>query len=976
MPTERITHHFFKEPLGNGKVYTSHKMLLMSPECDPTQDLDDNQVLQTDFYPVVLEMNVGTDKITAAARFNPKRMEPQQTLQLLERLELVMYQLGDANSELKLADIVLYTPTELETIWTWNKTVPIPITRCVHHMVEEMVQAQPDAPAVYAWDGVLTYRELSQLATKLACQLVEAGVGKDVLVPLCFEKSMWAPVAMMGVLKAGSGFVLLDPTLPDKRLRTMLEQTDSGILLSSVASAGLSSQLARRVIQVGPNLSAAPYHTFHQGSDEQQSSAPMFAVFTSGSSGTPKGVVLTHENFCSSLKYQLELFGFTSGSRVFDFASYAFDIAVHNAFATFVSGGCLCIPSENDRKENLIEVMADMRATMVDVTPTIAGLLDPTALPDLKTIILAGEPVSAKDVERWWGKAHVINAYGPAECHISVLNAAAMCPEDATRIGTGAGLVTWVVNPDDHDELLPPGFIGELLLEGPLVGRGYLNDMAKTAAAFINDPQWLLRGSVYHPGRRGRLYKTGDLVKIRGQRVELGEIETHLQAYLEQPGPVVTEVIVDQQQDRRPTLVAFVQTDDDRRDANTPPDFDPRILPIATQAKEEMLKRLPNYMVPTLLLSVNAFPVTATGKIDRNELRKIGAQFIAGSEQPMDLSLQTSTVTDCGTLIYESEQPAYALAQKVCSMLPACLQFGRRTEPIGDLKRGCLAFNNALLHATGLDSVNIMTLVHFISDNFQVRIGLDLLLDKSTTIRSLARLVSDGNTDTKSPKVDIIAEIARHDSRIAKHQQKILDSAEVGYCTNIETPLNLGSRITALLTGANGYVGTQILRQLLEHGRVGHVIALVRGESADDARRRTVEAARRALWWTDLHAEKLEVWCGDLSLPRLGLDQKNWTRLRDRTTVDVVVHNGAAVHFTKSYDALETINVGSTVELLLLTLTSPYARFVYVSSRQKFDTQVENDEDLAKKLSETGAIPYSQTKLVAETLQQRLSAQQ
>ena len=163
---------------------------------------------------------------------------------------------------------------------------------------------------------------------------------------------------------------------------------------------------------------------------------------------------------------------------------------------------------------------------------------------------------------------------------ISTINCSASSPEEATRIGKGAGLVTWVVDPENHDDLLPLGCIGELLLEGPLVGRGYLNDPEKTAAAFIEDPAWLLQGAPGQPGRHGRLYKTGDLVrynedgsltfigrkdaqvKIRGQRVELGEVEHRVQECMPEARQVVAEVIVPQGENSSPALAAFLQMND------------------------------------------------------------------------------------------------------------------------------------------------------------------------------------------------------------------------------------------------------------------------------------------------------------------------------------------------------------------------------------------------------------------------------
>lgn len=187
---------------------------------------------------------------------------------------------------------------------------------------------------------------------------------------------------------------------------------------------------------------------------------------------------------------------------------------------------------------------------MIDVTPSVSRILALEQFPGLRTIIFGGEALYARDVLPWWDKVQIVSLYGPCECTPnSTINCNPRTPQEATNMGKGIGLVTWIVEPDNHDSLSQLGCVGELLLKGSLVGRGYLGDPAKTKAAFIEDPVWLLRGTPGQPGRRGRLYKTCDLVhynddgsltfcgrkdaqvKIQGQRVELGEIEHVLRSH-------------------------------------------------------------------------------------------------------------------------------------------------------------------------------------------------------------------------------------------------------------------------------------------------------------------------------------------------------------------------------------------------------------------------------------------------------------
>ncbi|KAJ5520326.1 nonribosomal peptide synthase [Penicillium fimorum] len=596
-------------------------------------------------YPISLSVRDNGTDVSIELSFKPGFIAGDEAERVARALGATVLSLvGDPDQ--KVSSVNLLPGDDLEQLWAWNSEVPIAEETLVHRLVEEQARRRPDAAAVSAWDGELTYKELDRLAGRLARHLASMKVGPGALVPLCFEKSVWTPVAALSVLKVGAGFALLSPSLPEQRLRSIVQQLEAGVILSSSSNLDLSSRLLRTVVQVGPELPGVLECTTTEDQvlRTENPSAPMYAVFTSGSTGTPKGVVLSHRNFCSALRHQSHLLGFNERSRVFDFASYAFDISVHNIFATLATGGCLCIPTEKDLQNNISGSMADSKATLVDLTPSVARLIDPATVPEIETIILAGEAVSIDDVKRWWGKAHLVNAYGPAECNFSTINWQQSCAEDATLIGKGAGIVTWVVDPENHDLLLPPGCVGELLVEGPLVGLGYLGDKGKTDAAFIEDPAWLLAGSPFrHPGRHGRLYKTGDLVrynangnlvfsgrkqdtqvKIHGQRVELGEVQHWVQKYMPEATHVVADVI--KLQGDSSLLVMFLQLNDkpterDELDATV------KILPVPPEVEGKLAKQLPAYMIPSVLFSLSRLPMTATGKTDRRRLRHIGSQF-------------------------------------------------------------------------------------------------------------------------------------------------------------------------------------------------------------------------------------------------------------------------------------------------------------------------------------------------------------
>ena len=578
--------------------------------------------------------------------FDPAVLSATQVRRLSRRLEFVLRQLCiEAGQSMKIKDIDILSKQDLSDIWTWNATVPEAAEDCMHDLITEMVHKQPEALAIFAWDGRMTYGELDALSTQLAHQLIGLGVNSEVIVPLCFEKSMWTTVAMIGVMKAGAASVAMDVNQPEARLRTIIQQVKSILILSSTANEQLAGRLGNRVIVVDMIRVARPWSLANQQLPVVSPSDRLYVVFTSGSTGTPKGAVITHSNFSSAVRHQQHAHGFGPSSRVYEFASYAFDAVWSTALHTLTCGGCLCIPSDSDRRNNLVESMKYFGVTHAGFTPTTARLLRPTDVPCLQTLFLAGEPITTSDVTTWTDAVDLRTGYGPAECTVLATSVNHYQKSFGySYIGRGTGVVTWVIDIAEGARLTPVGAVGELWLEGPLVGAGYLNDFEKTAAAFIQDPPWLLRGGpACGSGRRGRLYRTGDLVrynsdrtlefigrkdsqvKIRGQRVELHDVEHHIHQNIAcgEAVRVVAEVITPQKSSDA-MLVAFVQVGKEAGASDAKRQATLKIM--TAQLDERLVHVLPAYMVPTSYILID-LPLTGTGKTDRQQLRKIGSSL-------------------------------------------------------------------------------------------------------------------------------------------------------------------------------------------------------------------------------------------------------------------------------------------------------------------------------------------------------------
>ncbi|RDL33296.1 AMP-binding enzyme [Venustampulla echinocandica] len=610
----------------------------------PSEEAKDEGVLH-------LEIRLSNGSLEISPVWYNKNM-PQYTVTRYIETLVDTVKMCISNPDASIEDCIRPTARDLEEIWGWNHLLPPSYNFCMHDMISKQAQRSPEKIAISSWDGKLTYAQVEQYSIFVACSLKEIGVRLHDILPVCFEKSRWTIVAVLAVMRVGATFVLMDPTLPIARLQNMANQVGAKMMLTSRKQHDLSSSImpSGKLIVIEANTFA--YFSNLQAIPQLTAvppSALMYIIFTSGSTGTPKGVKISHETYTSSAIPRAEAVGYTENSMVLDFASYAFDVSIDSMLLTLGNGGCLCIPSDEDRLNDINGAIRKMHVNYAGLTPSVARILDPDVIASLSGLGLGGEAASARDVTIWGQDTKIIIGYGPCECTIGcTINSSAATGRDYISIGRGNGAAIWITNPSDHESLMPVGAVGELLVEGPIVGQGYLNDSEKTAAAFITDPQWLIAGHNGYTGRQGRLYKTGDLgkydpdgsggivfvgrkdtqVKLRGQRVELGEIESQLKARLPSDASVIAEVIVPLGSGGQPTLVAFIAFQSTKGHEHTDISsikLQGELHRALSEANVELAKVLPRYMVPTAYIPVNYSPVLISGKTDRKRLRQFGA---------------------------------------------------------------------------------------------------------------------------------------------------------------------------------------------------------------------------------------------------------------------------------------------------------------------------------------------------------------
>lgn len=606
----------------------------------------DDEARYSEPFGLILECSQDyTRNVTSlSATYDPKLLTQKAVDHLLEQLMVLIMRLNhDCSQEMAIRSIVrgLAHDKDLSRVAAWNSEYSASPTACVHQLVEQSVKQYPRSIAIDAHDGQYTYEELDQAANALAVKLQDAyGVKRGDIIPLCFEKSKFMIVAILAVLKSGAGYTPLEIGGPMVRLEHVIRETNAKLVVVSQTQAEKHDFSAPVLIINQESFQVVGFRDHPRSRPTVHDIA--YVTFTSGSTGLPKGVITEHGGAYLSIQEHGKRFQHArrgNGLRTLQFNSYVFDVSVLDIFATLAYGGCLCIPSEDERMTNLEEYIARMNINFADLTPTVASLVDPVKVPTLKGLIIGGEMAPRALITKWTSEKSpldvFINCYGPTEASISCAAGIIDPTMGSGNVGKPLAASLWIVDETDCNNLVPISSVGELVISGPTLARGYLNDDQRTAEVFIESVPWL---ECYG---HNRLYKTGDLarfdidgnveilgrkeegqMKLRGLRIELGEIEATIMACnasLHIDRVVAARVVLH----GKPTLAAFIQLSKYYRQGTSSKSrsifYEPseQQRNIAYTVAESLRKRLPEYMIPQLWLPVCNWPLMASKKTDR-----------------------------------------------------------------------------------------------------------------------------------------------------------------------------------------------------------------------------------------------------------------------------------------------------------------------------------------------------------------------
>ena len=520
----------------------------------------------------------------------------------------------------KVHEIPLLTDEEAAQLHAWNATAAdYHRELLVHELFEAQAELTPYAVALILADQQVNYRELNQRANQLAHYLRELGVGPEVVVGLCLERSVEMVVGLLGILKAGSSYTPIDPSSPVGRIAFILRDADARLLLTQQTLVAKFEQQSISLLSLD-----SEWHRIAGGSTENlpplaAGSNLAYLMYTSGSTGQPKGVLIEHQSLTNYLSWAIDFYQTNKLQLSPLHTSISFDLSVTSLYAALLSGNTVVLLREGEELDSLGSLLGRSEPALVKLTPSHlralgVGKAEPQSFGAGHVLVVGGESLSRQNVRRWREgtvKGRLINEYGPTEAAVGCCVHEVVVGESHDKeVSIGRPIrntQTYVLGL--QQELLPAGAIGELYIGGVGLARGYAGRPDLTAERFIPHPYSTVGGErLYRTGDLGRyrwngeieyLGRTDEQVKVRGFRIELGEIEAVLESHAGVRQAVVT--VSEQQQ-----LIGYVVAEQGQ------------VAP--GELRQHLRQSLPEYMVPYAFVLLDRLPLTAANKIDRRAL--------------------------------------------------------------------------------------------------------------------------------------------------------------------------------------------------------------------------------------------------------------------------------------------------------------------------------------------------------------------
>jgi amino acid adenylation domain-containing protein len=588
-------------------------------------------VTESSKFDLSLTIAEGADVLGATIQYNADLFD-KETIERIARNFLRVLGCVVREPERPLQQLSLLDPGEYEKIvYGWTNEWKDSLDECIHERFEQQARRVPDRIAIIDQEQSYTYAQLNALADGMARRLRRAGVGADKRVCIFMDRSAHMVAAVLAVIKAGGAYVPLDPALPAARRAWMLQDA-----LPTAIVTDKSDSIS--AVDVGCHVLLFDETATGEQDDEETLPLPVpnpdnlaYVMYTSGSSGRPKGVMVAHRGLINRFRWQWRVHGYTEDDCFVHKSPCSFDTSVWEMFLPLSHGAKVVVAEQDGHRDPvyLKKLIEQHRISVIDFVPSMlqAFLAQPgvgESCSSLKHLILGGEALEIGAIEacRKVLNVRIYNQYGPTEASIGV--SAWICPEQPTQVSIGRPIDNtqlYILDPDLN--VVPISVEGELCIGGASLARGYLNNPALTAQAFVPDPFSSQPGRrLYRTGDRARFLPDGNIlycgrmdrqVKIRGMRVELSEIESVL---LARPEVREAAVVVQGETERNRRLVAYIVSNGQASD-------------ITETVRTGLTRELPEYMVPSHFVMLDELPLSVNGKLDRNALPKLDIDSLA-----------------------------------------------------------------------------------------------------------------------------------------------------------------------------------------------------------------------------------------------------------------------------------------------------------------------------------------------------------
>src|SRR6185312_7044730 len=511
---------------------------------------------------LILHVTESKNRLRAAIAYSTELFDEARIERMLRHFETLLEAIL-VNPEQRVWEWPLLQEAELDqAVRGWNETRrDYGPTTTVYELFEAQAAARPDAVAVVCGAEQLSYAELNQRANQLAHYLRRQGIGPEVVVGLCLERSLEMVIGLLGILKAGGAYLPLDPDYPRQRLEYMLSDAQVKLVLTKRRLLDRLPVHRELTIVLDDEWATIARENAENPTRVSEAGNLVYVIYTSGSTGQPKGVMVTHGGLRNLASAQIESFGVRASSRVLQFASLNFDASISEICMTLCQGAQLHLASAEQVLVGpaLSDLLRQQEISVATLPPTVLKqLTDGEEFRKLETLIVAGEACGEELVEQWSEGRHFYNAYGPTEATVCATVAECQRGEGRPPIGRAIGN-TEVYILDEWLNVVPVGVSGEIYVSGTGVARGYWQRADLTAERFVPHP-YSTGERLYRTGDEGRYRADGRIeffgrrdqqVKVRGFRIELGEIEAALESHAGVQQAVVT--VLDEQQ-----LVGYV----------------------------------------------------------------------------------------------------------------------------------------------------------------------------------------------------------------------------------------------------------------------------------------------------------------------------------------------------------------------------------------------------------------------------------